>query len=190
MGEKVTAKCNPKVCNFHGGGRAGGEGGRGRCPAPRTAVPAAARRASPRRRGGQRLETYPGSCWESLALPEVPWLPFASISEPPRPPTPKKPSPTAIGAERRPAPSPEISRSLLPLLLPPARAPPNLSASGGAGAAARAVTRGLGLAQPRCSHTPPSPPPRPIPTSPPPPPHPHLLLLLLPLLPGARGAEF
>lgn len=139
MGEKVTAKCNPKVCNFHGGrgARGRGGGGRGRCRAPRTAVPAAARRASPRRRGGQRLETYPGSCWESLALPEVPWLPFASISEPPRPPTPKKPSPTAIGAERRPTPSPEISRSLLPLLLlPPARAPPNLSASGGAGAAA------------------------------------------------------
>lgn len=28
VGEKVTAKCNPKVCNFHGGGAREGRGAR------------------------------------------------------------------------------------------------------------------------------------------------------------------
>lgn len=151
---------------------------------PRSAPSPAQPRASPRRRGGQRLETYPGSCWESLALPEVPGLPFASIAEPPRPPTPDTPSPTAKRSAAAAGSEPQIS-------VPPPPPPPparrlRSSASAEPGQRREPVTRGLGSAQPRRLAHPPSPPPRPIPTSPPPPPHPHLLLLL-PLLPAHVG---
>lgn len=151
---------------------------------PRSAPSPAQPRASPWRRGGQRLETYPGSCWESLALPEVPGLPFASIAEPPRPPTPDTPSPTAKRSAAAAGSEPQIS-------VPPPPPPPparrlRSSASAEPGQRREPVTRGLGSAQPRRLAHPPSPPPRPIPTSPPPPPHPHLLLLL-PLLPAHVG---
>lgn len=150
---------------------------------PRSAPSPAQPRASPRRRGGQRLETYPGSCWESLALPEVPGLPFASIAEPPRPPTPDTPSPTAKRSAAAAGSEPQLS-------VPPPPPPPparrlRSSASAEPGQRREPVTRGLGSAQPRRLAHPPSPPPRPIPTSPPPPPHPHLLLL--PLLPAHVG---
>lgn len=150
---------------------------------PRSAPSPAQPRASPRRRGGQRLETYPGSCWESLALPEVPGLPFASIAEPPRPPTPDTPSPTAKRSAAAAGSEPQIS-------VPPPPPPPparrlRSSASAEPGQRREPVTRGLGSAQPRRLAHPPSPPPRPIPTSPPPPPHPHLLLL--PLLRAHEG---
>lgn len=166
MGEKVTAKCNPKVCNFHGGGAREGRGGAG--DAELRAPPSPPLQGERARGGavGSGWKLTRGRAASRWRCPRCLGSHLPPYLSPPAPPTPKNPSPTAIRAERRPTPSPEISRSLLPLLLlPPARAPPNLSASGGAGAAAKAVTRGLGLAQPCCSHTPPSPPP---------PAHPHL----------------
>lgn len=168
LGERAPAERHPEVRGSPGGVPAG----RGRAPeGPGAALrrPRRGQRSEPGRRGAQRLETYPGSCCESLAPPEPPGPPLASIAAPPRPPTP------GHRAARRSERSGGRPRARdLPLPPPSASSPRpalRVPASGGAGAAPRAVTRGLGSARARDSHT-----PRPAPAAPP--------------APRARGAGF
>lgn len=191
MGEKVTAKCNPKVCNFHGGGAREGRGGAG--DAELRAPPSPPLQGERARGGavGSGWKLTRGRAASRWRCPRCLGSHLPPYLSPPAPPTPKNPSPTAIRAERRPTPSPEISRSLLPLLLLPPRPGSSESLcerrSRGSGESRHTWARlssALLLAHP------------PVPA--PPGPSPPLPLLLptpissssSPLLPGARGAEF
>lgn len=126
MGEKVTAKCNPKVCNFHGGRGARGRGGGGAGDAGLRAPPSPPLQGE-RARGGvvgsgwKLTRGRAGSRWRCPRCLGSHLPPYLS---PPAPPPPKNRAPQRsersggrLRAPRSPAPSCPSSSSPPPGLL-------------------------------------------------------------------------